>query len=120
MNLEGEKVLFLAECASMMGNAYYPIDTGFADGQFYDPNVQRLFAVWVKARNSRLERLNQAEKLLRGVLTGDLFGAEDWETVRSFLDGAPLQKICECGPLRNITEGGHFPACTRCHRRLKQ
>lgn len=30
-----------------------------------------------------------------------------------------MNKICECGVLRNITEGGHFPACTRCGRRLK-
>jgi hypothetical protein len=28
-------------------------------------------------------------------------------------------KVCECGPLRNITDGGHFPACTRCKRRLR-
>lgn len=28
-------------------------------------------------------------------------------------------KTCECGPQRNITEGGHYAACTRCHRRIK-
>jgi len=32
----------------------------------------------------------------------------------------PEPKVCECPPgVRNITEGGHFPACTACHRRLK-
>lgn len=65
------------------------------------------------------KRLNEAEKLLHGVHTGDLFGPDDWETVNTFLNGSPAPKICECGPLRNITEGGHFPACTRCHRRLR-
>jgi hypothetical protein len=32
---------------------------------------------------------------------------------------AETPKVCECGPLRNVTDGGHFPACTRCKRRLK-
>ena len=30
----------------------------------------------------------------------------------------PVPKVCECGPLRNVTDGGHFPACTRCILRL--
>jgi len=30
----------------------------------------------------------------------------------------PAPKVCECGPLRNITNGGHFAACTRCKRRI--
>lgn len=33
------------------------------------------------------QRLAEAEELLRGVHTGDLFGPDDWETVREFLDG---------------------------------
>ena len=38
-----------------------------------------------------------------------------WQASRA----APTPKVCECGPLRNITDGGHFPACTRCKRRLR-
>ena len=33
---------------------------------------------------------------------------------------AAVKPVCECPPgTRNITEGGHFPACTACKRRLK-
>lgn len=33
---------------------------------------------------------------------------------------AKARAVCECPPgTRNITEGGHFPACTACKRRLK-
>lgn len=33
---------------------------------------------------------------------------------------APQPKVCECPPGtdRAITQGGHFPACTACKRRL--
>lgn len=33
-------------------------------------------------------RLIEAETLLRGVHTGDLFGSDDWETVNTFLESA--------------------------------
>lgn len=50
MNIEEERKAFLIECASMFGNAYYPADTGFANGEFFDPTVQRPFEVWLKAK----------------------------------------------------------------------
>lgn len=42
-----------------------------------------------------------------------------FEEVRNLL-GASETKVCECPPgNRTITQGGHFAACTACHRRLK-
>ena len=38
-----------------------------------------------QSREALQQRLSEAEKLLRGVHTGDLFGPDDWETVRAFL-----------------------------------
>jgi len=65
MNIEEERNSFLIECRSMMGNAYYPTDTGFSNGEFCDTNVQRLFAVWLKASAQRDEGLAR-EAELRG------------------------------------------------------
>lgn len=48
----------------------------------------------------------------------ELAAFKDWLRNKECAPAAP--KYCECPPgVRNITEGGHFPACTACHRRLK-
>jgi hypothetical protein len=49
------------------------------------------------AQEALQQRLAEAEMLLRGVHTGDLFGPDDWEIVRAFLaspgcaDGEPTK-----------------------------
>lgn len=40
---------------------------------------------------------------------------EGWQASRA----VPQPKVCECpSGVRNITDGGHFPACTACKRRI--
>jgi hypothetical protein len=63
MNMEQERVAFLLVVMPMLGNAYYPADTGFCDGEFYDPNMQRLFTVWLKAKEHAVEMAKPTVKI---------------------------------------------------------
>lgn len=65
MKIEDEHSAFLIECCAMMGNAYYPADTGFANGEFCDPSVQRLFVVWRKAKAYAVAQSEEACSALR-------------------------------------------------------
>lgn len=61
--------------------------------------------------NALLERLNDPESFYE--TTTEPYVLEEFELP---------SKICECPPGtdRCITQGGHFPACTACGRRLRR
>ena len=73
-------------------------------------------------------RITNLDGLLENPTQEAMDYASDWRTTlangldRTPKEGEPEEapKVCECPPgVRNITDGGHFPACTACHRRLK-
>jgi hypothetical protein len=60
-------------------------------------------------------------EFIGGLGDGEFFDAEVqglwtcWQASRA----TPKPKVCECpSGVRNITDGGHFPACTTCKRRI--
>lgn len=91
MNIEEERKAFLIECASMFGNAYYPADTGFANGEFFDPTVQRPFEVWLKAKAHAEEMAKPAVKI-REYLPGNF---SVWNSFDEWMGTADSREECE-------------------------
>lgn len=70
INIEEERVAFIAKCKNQFGNAYYPMNDDWSEGEFCDPVVQRHFVTWLAAKEHATEMVKPTGRVKRSIQTG--------------------------------------------------